>query len=151
MSGLYYFSDRGQILIWDLFFTLYSIEQSLTLSIKWAYSLMFEAYEIFILFLIRFIQQTSTIYFFVLLCYLSFFDFLDEASWVKIIDFWLSAITFQSAILEIIMYSHSLSSLLLFLDNTRHLSFAMLSPIKSDMSVAFFIFSLFFEHFFSGF
>lgn len=108
---------------------------------------MFEAYGIFILFLIRFIQQTSTIYFFVELCYLSFFGFLDEASVVQLIDFWLSAIIFQSISLEIIIGYRSFSSLPLFLGNTRHLSFAMLSPIKSGMSVAFFIFSPFFEHF----
>ncbi len=112
---------------------------------------MFVAYETFTLFLIRSIQQISTIYFFVVLCYLSFFGFLDEASEVKLVDSWLSAITFQLIHLEIIKSFHSLSSPLLFLGNTRHLSFVMLSPIKSDMSVVFFIFSLFFEHFFSGF
>lgn len=47
---------------------------------------MFGVYEIFTLFLTRFIQPTSAICFFAVLYYLSFFGFLDEASEVKLID-----------------------------------------------------------------
>lgn len=151
VRDLYYFSGRGQIIIWGLFFTLYFIEQSLAWLTKWVYSLMFEVFVIFTWFLIRFIQQTLVIYFFAGWCYRSFSGFIDEASEVKTIDFWRSAIIFQLITLEIHLNLYLFSSPLLFLGNTHHLFFVMPSLIKSGRSAAFFILNLFFEHFSSNF